>query len=105
MRTLPNEAAFTQDALAVLENTGSVHGVQRNVLVLYALLGGAHHTITEQGMALAARLRMTPAGFSRARRALVDEGWLDEMNKIGNIPYYRLADKATGRKTVVQLHA
>jgi DNA-binding transcriptional ArsR family regulator len=101
------EGRYTQDALAVLAHTGRVHGVQRNVLVLYALLGGAHQTITEQGGELAARLDMTAAGFSRARRALVADGWLDEdeARKIGNIPYYRLADKATGHTTVVQLRA
>lgn len=99
------DGRYTRDALEVMAHTGHVHAVQRNILILYALLGGAHHTITEQGGALAERLGMHPSGFSRARLALVADGWLDEMKKTGNIPYYRLSDKATGRSTVVQLRA
>lgn len=99
------QAASVEEALGVLERTGEVHAVQRNVLVLYALLGGLYDKVEEPGYRLAERLSMTAAGFSRARRELVAEGWLELVDKVGNIPYYRLSDKATGRQTVVQLRA
>jgi hypothetical protein len=93
------------EVLDVLQGSGELHAVQRNVLVLYALLGGVHHKVAEPGYRLAERLGMTAAGFSRARRELVADEWLEQVDKVGNIPFYRLSDKATGRQTVVQLRA
>lgn len=93
------------EVLDTMERAGELHAVQRNVVVLYALLGGLHGVIEEPGYRLAERLSMTPAGFSRVRRELVAEGWLELVTKVSNIPFYRLGDKATGRQTVVQLRA
>jgi hypothetical protein len=95
----------TDEVLEVMERTGELHAVQRNVVVLYALLGGLRGMIDEPAYKLAERLSMTPAGFSRVRRELVAEEWLELVDKVSNIPYYRLGDKATGRQTVVQLRA
>lgn len=100
-----NAPATAEDALHILERSPTVHAVQRNILMLYALLGGVQHVVRKEGYLLAQHLGMTPAAFSRARRALVEQGWLEEVDKVGNIPYYRLSDKATGRTTVVRLHA
>ncbi|HEY9014151.1 MAG TPA: hypothetical protein VIM84_03690 [Gemmatimonadales bacterium] len=105
MSRLNHAEPTPSEVLAVLERSAQVHAVQRTILVLYALLGGIDRAVKEQAYVLADRIGMTPAGFSRARRDLVAGGWLEEVDKIANIPYYRLADKATGRQTVVQLRA
>lgn len=94
-----------EEVLGVLERSGELHAVQRNVLMLYALLGGTRHVVQEPGYKLAERLGMTAAGFSRARRELVADEWLELVDKVSNIPFYRLGEKATGQTVVVPLRA
>ncbi len=41
--------------------------------------------------------------FSRARRKLEAEGWLEHTHSEGQVKFYRLGEMATGREVVVSL--
>ncbi|MGG7568997.1 hypothetical protein [Streptomyces sirii] len=43
--------------------------------------------------------------FSRARRELVADGWLEYTHHEGQVKFFRLGEKATGREVVVPLRS
>ncbi|MEZ0095297.1 helix-turn-helix domain-containing protein [Streptacidiphilus sp. EB129] len=90
--------------VSVLGRSSDLTPVQRLVVVLYALSstdrGGV---VRKTGQDLAAELGMTPSTFSRTRKQLVDAGWLELSEKFAHIAYYRLAPRALGESTVVQM--
>ncbi|MCX5103013.1 hypothetical protein PXH67_42755 (plasmid) [Streptomyces sp. P8-A8] len=43
--------------------------------------------------------------FSRARRELEADGWLEHTHSEGQVKFFRLGEKATGSPVVVPLHS
>ena len=79
---------------------------QRLILVTYSMLSGAERSgvVLKTGTELAKLLDLDPTVFSRLRRGLIKEGWLEESGTpLGNIRYYRLSEQATGSQVVVPL--
>ncbi|MFF0205981.1 helix-turn-helix domain-containing protein [Streptomyces sp. NPDC005017] len=71
----------------------------------YAILGGFDHTVERTAAELAERIGVPRSHFSRARKELEEEGWLEYVYSEGQVPFFRLGEKATGRDVVVQLHS
>lgn len=94
-----------RELVEILGRSAELHPVQRCVVMGYALLSPPSGTVRKTGEEMAELLGMTAPGFSRTRRELVQLGWLEETDRAGNIRYYRLTEKGTGRQVVVQLRA
>ncbi|MFE7268489.1 hypothetical protein ACFU9B_42055 [Streptomyces sp. NPDC057592] len=43
--------------------------------------------------------------FSRARRELEADGWLEHTHNVGQVKFFRLGEKATGSPVVVPLRS
>ena len=102
--------------LEALKRTGNLTPSARLVVQLYvlhaALNADSDEPVRITARALAEELTMTPPVFSRIRRALVADGWLEEdVNaRFAQIRYYRIGPKLAGtvrrsRPTVVPLRA
>ncbi|MBT2897982.1 hypothetical protein HET64_15440 [Streptomyces sp. McG3] len=52
---------------------------------------------------LASLMGVSATHFSRARRELEAEGWVELTHSEGQVKFYRLGQRATGREVVVQL--
>ncbi|GAA0464304.1 replication initiation protein, RepL2 [Streptomyces stramineus] len=95
-----------QTALTVLRQTKGLKPNQRLLLQLYAAApklpnGAVQQTATR----LAGELGWTPTLFSRVRKDLVEQGWLEEVDRVGNISVYRLGERTTGERRVVPLRS
>jgi DNA-binding transcriptional ArsR family regulator len=71
----------------------------------YAILGGLESAVERTAAELAERIGVPAPHFSRARRELESDGWLEYVYKEGQVKFYRLGEKATGREVVVPLHS
>ncbi|MEV8476229.1 replication initiation protein, RepL2 [Streptomyces sp. NPDC051173] len=93
-------------ALTVLRRTRKLKPNQRLLLQLYALAPKAPNgAVKRTAAALAEELGWTPSLFSRVRKELVKEGWLEEVDRVTNIPIYRLGEESTGERRVVPLRS
>ncbi|MEU5599542.1 hypothetical protein [Streptomyces sp. NPDC020298] len=70
----------------------------------YAILGGLEHPVERTGAELAERIGVPAPHFSRTRRELVEDGWLEHTHSEGQVKFFRLGEKATGRQIVVPIH-
>ncbi|MGW1496444.1 replication initiation protein, RepL2 [Streptomyces sp. NPDC002402] len=94
-------------AREVLRRSEDLTPNQRLLLQLYAIMpkepGGA---VRKTARELAEDwLGWTPSLFSRVRGQLVEDGWLEFVDKLSNSPIYRLGERATGQRTVIQLRS
>lgn len=90
----------------VLHHSQSLNPNKRLVLTLYATLpketnGGVRMLARD----LAAELGWNASYFSRIRGELVEDQWLEQVDRIGNSPVYRLGEKALGVRRVIPLRA
>jgi len=93
-----------QHLLNLMERTAGLAANKRLIVMTYALLPADRSgTVEKMGREIAEFLNLTEAVFSRARRQLIEEGWLEQSSELGNIKYYRLTPKATGEQVVVPL--
>lgn len=104
MKTADDARALARE---VLRRTKELPPNQRLVLQLYAIMpkepGGAVRTTARE---LAEdELGWTPTLFSRVRGQLVEDGWLEFVDKLSNSPIYRLGERATGQRTVIPLRS
>jgi hypothetical protein len=101
------DEADTQKHLALLLSTAGcgLTANQRLILMAYSMLTTERSgVVLKTGAELAKLLDLDPTVFSRLRRGLIREGWLEESGSpLGNIRYYRLSEKATGDQVVVPL--
>jgi DNA-binding MarR family transcriptional regulator len=94
-------------AREVLRRSKALTPNQRLVLQLYATMpkepGGA---VRKTARELAEdELGWKPSLFSRVRGQLVEDGWLEFVDKLSNSPIYRLGERATGQRTVIPLRS
>ncbi len=83
--------------MELLQKTAGLTANQRLIVMLYALLAPERDgTVRKTAAQLAALLNLSPTVFSRLRRQMITDGWLEEGDKLGHIRYYRLSPKATG---------
>ncbi|MFF1680768.1 replication initiation protein, RepL2 [Streptomyces sp. NPDC058256] len=92
-------------AREVLRRSEDLTPNQRLLLQLYAIMpkepGGA---VRKTARELAEDwLGWKPSLFSRVRGQLVEDGWLEFVDKLSNSPIYRLGERATGQRTVIPL--
>lgn len=104
MKTADDARALARE---VLRRTKELPPNQRLVLQLYAIMpkepGGA---VRKTARELAEdELGWTPTLFSRVRGQLVEDGWLEFVDKLSNSPIYRLGERATGQRTVIPLRS
>lgn len=92
----PRTDGLPRSALSALERWEDMPHTQRNVLLLYALLGGFTAVVEERARVLAVSCGLTPPAFSHAVRTLAASGWLTAQEVAGR-QCYRLAPQATGR--------
>ncbi|MEU0770660.1 MarR family transcriptional regulator [Streptomyces albogriseolus] len=71
----------------------------------YAILGGLENSVERTAAELAERIGVPASHFSRARRELVADGWLEETHKEGQVRFFRLGERATGREVVVPMRS
>ncbi|MEV7420973.1 hypothetical protein [Streptomyces sp. NPDC089919] len=62
------------------------------------------HSVEKTAAELAELAGVPAPHFSKARRELEAEGWLEFTHKEGQVKFFRLGEKATGREVVVPLH-
>ncbi|WP_431983790.1 MarR family transcriptional regulator [Streptomyces qinglanensis] len=101
---MPRQSPYPElDALQ--ERTSELSHLKQNLLMTYAILGGLEYTVERTAAELAERIGVPRSHFSRARRELEAEGWLEHVSSEGQVPFFRLGEKATGRAVVVPLHS
>lgn len=88
----------------LLQRTTGLTANQRLIVLTYAHLptdrtGTVQRTASE----LAQLLGLSPTVFSRLRKQLIANEWLEQSGRLGSIRYYRLAPRVTGRDVVVPL--
>jgi DNA-binding MarR family transcriptional regulator len=90
---------------AFLRRTAGLTANQRLILQMYVNLATDRSgTVEMPGKELALLIGLAPPVFSRLRKQLIEDGWLEESGRPhGRIHYYRLAPKATGEQVVVPL--
>jgi hypothetical protein len=96
--------------LEALKRTGSLTPSARLVMMLYVLHSDGDEPVRITARELAEFISMTPPVFSRIRKELAADGWLeeDENARFAQIRYYRLGPKLAGtvsqvRPTVIPL--
>lgn len=96
-----------EDVQKLLRRTGGVLTPnQRIVVMLYASSEqNPDGTVMIRATELAEIAGMKPPVFSRTRRELAEEGWLEERGSIGNVKVYRLNPGKTGDVGGRHLHA
>ena len=95
------------DVQRLLRMTGGVLTPnQRIVVMLYASSEqNPDGTVMTRATQLAEIAGMKPPVFSRTRRELVEEGWLEERGSIGTVKVYRLSPNQIGDVGGRHLHA
>lgn len=79
--------------------------LKQNVVMAYAILGGLEHGVERTAADLAGLTGVPAPHFSRARRELETDGWLEYTHREGQVKFFRLGEKATGRRVVVPLRS
>ena len=82
---------------------GELPHLKQNIVTTYAILGGLESSVERTGAELAERMGVPAPHFSRARRELVLDGWLEYTHKEGQVKFFRLGERATGRRVVVPM--
>ncbi|MFF7953714.1 hypothetical protein [Streptomyces griseorubiginosus] len=101
---MPRQSPYPElDALQ--ERTSTLPHLKQNILVTYAILGGLENSVERTAAELAERIGVPASHFSRARRELEADGWLEYTHKEGQVKFFRLGEKATGREVVVPLRS
>lgn len=77
--------------------------LKQNIVTTYAVLGGLEGSVERTAAELAKRVGVPAPHFSRARRELETDGWLEYTHKEGQVKFYRLGETATGRSVVVPM--
>ncbi|MFI5726798.1 hypothetical protein [Streptomyces cyaneofuscatus] len=77
--------------------------LKQNAVMTYAILGGLERSVERTAAALAGLMGVPAPHFSRARRELEAEGWLEHTHSEGQVKFYRLGEMATGREVIVPL--
>ncbi|HEY9014152.1 MAG TPA: hypothetical protein VIM84_03695 [Gemmatimonadales bacterium] len=95
--TPDDRTGTAQRTLEVMERWDSVAHTQRNVLLLYALLGDCTHPVEVRAYHLGEQCGLLPPAFSRAVRDLEHRGWLIPDSYDGTATYYRLTPRAGGQ--------
>ncbi|MFI6652258.1 hypothetical protein ACIBI8_32205 [Streptomyces sp. NPDC050529] len=90
---------------ALQERISELSHLKQNLVMTYAILGGLEHGVERTAADLAELMGMPAPHFSRARRELETEGWLDYTRREGQVKFFRLGERATGRQVVVSLHS
>ncbi|MEV7522716.1 hypothetical protein [Streptomyces sp. NPDC091371] len=99
---MPRQILYPELAALSLRTSGLSH-LKQNVLMTYAIYGGMAHSVEVTAAELAGIAGVPAPHFSRTRRDLVAEGWLEFTHKEGQIKFFRLGVRATGRRVVVPL--
>ncbi|MGW7256841.1 MarR family transcriptional regulator [Streptomyces sp. NPDC054834] len=71
----------------------------------YAILGGLEGSVECTAAQLAERMGIPAPHFSRARRELEADGWLEYTHSEGQVKFFRLGERATGHEVVVPLRS
>ncbi|MFE1776386.1 MarR family transcriptional regulator [Streptomyces sp. NPDC059008] len=101
---MPRQSPYPElDALQ--ERMSELPHLKQNVVMTYAILGGLEHSVEHTAAELARRIGVPAPHFSRARRELVADGWLEYTHHEGQVKFFRLGEKATGREVVVPLRS
>lgn len=77
--------------------------LKQNMLMTYAIFGGLEHSVDRTAVELAEIVGVPASHFSRTRRELEADGWLEFTHKEGQVKFFRLGEKSTGRQVVVPL--
>lgn len=77
--------------------------LKQNLLMTYAIFGALEDAVEMTAAELAEIIGVPPSHFSRTRRELEAEGWMEFTHKEGQVKFYRLGEKATGQRVVVPL--
>lgn len=77
--------------------------LKQNMLMTYAVHGGLDHAVEKTAAELAELIGAPAPHFSRARRELAHDGWLEHTHSEGQVKFFRLGEKATGQKVVVSI--
>ena len=88
---------------ALQERTRELPHLKQNILMTYAILGGLEHAVERTAAELAERIGVPAPHFSRARGELTEDEWLEHTHSQGQVKFFRLGKKATGRAVVVPL--
>ncbi|OXY96624.1 hypothetical protein [Streptomyces sp. 2R] len=88
---------------ALQARISSLSHLKQNAVMTYAILGGLERSVERTAAALAGLMGVPAPHFSRARRELEAEGWLEHTHSEGQVKFYRLGEMATGREVVVSL--
>lgn len=99
---MPRQSPYPElDALQ--GRLGELPHLKQNIVMTYAILGGLESSVERTAVELADRMGVPAPHFSRARRELESEGWLEYTHKEGQVKFYRLGEAATGRTVVVPM--
>jgi DNA-binding IclR family transcriptional regulator len=99
---MPRQSPYPElDALQA--RIGELPHLKQNVLMTYAIMGGLDQAVERTQAELAARIGIPRSHFTRARQQLEAEGWLEYTHREGQVKFYRLGEKATGRSVVVPM--
>lgn len=99
---MPRQSPYPElDALQ--ERLRELPHLKQNVVMTYAILGGLESSVERTAAELAERMGVPAPHFSRARRELETDGWLEYTHKEGQVKFYRLGEAATGRTVVVPM--
>ncbi|MFD9575332.1 hypothetical protein ACFWBI_36620 [Streptomyces sp. NPDC059982] len=89
---------------ALAQRISALPHLKQNVLMRYAILGGLETSVEKTAAELAEMAGVPAPHFSKARRELEADGWLEFTHKEGQVKFFRLGERATGREVVVPLH-
>jgi DNA-binding MarR family transcriptional regulator len=95
-----------REFVGLLRTTADRTATERLILLTYVMLSSAERggIVNKTGVELANLLNLAPTVFSRLRRQLVEDGYLEEspQHRLGNIRYYRATTKVwRGSRNVV----
>ncbi|RNG26566.1 hypothetical protein EEJ42_14590 [Streptomyces botrytidirepellens] len=101
---MPRQSPYPELA-ALQERISELPHLKQNIVMTYAILGGLEHSVERTAADLAERMGVPAPHFSRARRELTDDGWLEYTHREGQVKFFRLGEAATGREVVVPLRS
>ncbi|MFD7749662.1 hypothetical protein ACFV2V_26815 [Streptomyces sp. NPDC059698] len=93
------------ELVALQSRISPLSHLKQNIVMTYAIHGGLEHSVERTAAVLANLMGVPAPHFSRARRELESEGWLEHTHSEGQVKFYRLGEKATGREVVVALRS
>ncbi|MFD8686681.1 hypothetical protein [Streptomyces sp. NPDC059651] len=93
------------ELVALQARISELSHLKQNLVMTYAILGGLEYGVERTAADLAELTGVPAPHFSRARKELATDGWLDYTHKEGQVKFYRLGGRATGRQVVVPLHS